>query len=209
MDRTIRTIIVLAFLTLAGCNKQDLGNNDKGTNNLYEAQLLGLSINKPASWDFITSEESKAMLSSTKLEDKDMEDLVSVFYKPIVAIVKERWQLPIPSVSITVNPDEDSPNISPVEVLQGLSKMGYSSFKDYSIINKPEEIEIDGHKAAYMKAHYTSEIWGDTKLYPTSYETWIVPRQGYFFMIGAVSSQSEDQTTRSEIVSIIKSIKLK
>jgi hypothetical protein len=70
-------------------------------------------------------------------------------------------------------------------------------------------MEIDGHKAAYMKAHYTGQFYDDYEFYPVSYETWIILRQGYFFNIGAVSSQNEDGKTREEIASVIKSIKLR
>jgi hypothetical protein len=60
-----------------------------------------------------------------------------------------------------------------------------------------------------MKAHYTGQSYDDDILHPVSYETWIILRQGYFFNVGAVSSQNEDDKTREEIASTIKSIKLR
>jgi hypothetical protein len=176
----------------------------------YEAQLLGLSISKPASWDSIPAEESKERISSVQLENEDIKTLVMLFAsRPIVSIIKEREKDPLPAVQITVNPKEKSPDISLINVLQRLAEIGPDAFKDYSIVNPPVEIEIDGHKAAYMKAHYIGQSSDGPYQIPVSYETWIVPRKGYYFMISAVSSQNEDDKTRSQIASIIKSIKLK
>jgi len=212
MDKTIIKIIVLilASLTFVGCNNQDQGNHNRGMNNVHEDQLFGLSISKLASWKFITSEESRDRIRSTKLVDENIEKLVLLFAsKPIVVMMKSRRHIPLPTIQITVNPNDSSPDVSAIDILLHLSRKGPNAFKGYSIVHPPEEIEIDGQKAAYMKAHYTGEFWGDNNLYPVSYETWIVPRQRYFFMISAVSSQSEDNKTQSEITSIIKSIKLK
>jgi hypothetical protein len=211
MAKTISwiTVLMLPFFVFGGCDCSGGGNRSTVAGNAYKDQLFGLSISKPASWEFITAEESRERISSTKLEDESIEKLVMLFAsRPIVSIIKSRRQIPLPNVPITVNPDERSPDISAIDVLRRLSGKGPNAFKDYSIIDRPKEIEIDGHGAAYMKAHYTGEFHGDTTVYPTSYETWIVPRQGYFFMISAVSSQSEDGKTRGEIASIIESIEL-
>lgn len=211
MNKTISSIVILilVFLPCGGCNSPDHADNNMEVVNPNETQLFGLSISKPTSWDSITAEESKDRISMTKLEDDDIRTLVMLYAsRPIVSLVKERWKIPLPAVQITVNPKENSPDISATDILIGFTKIGPNAFKNYAVINQPKEIEIDGHKAAYMKVHYTGESWSDANQYPVSYETWIVLRKGYFFMISAVSSQSEDDKIRSEIASIIKSIKL-
>lgn len=207
--KNISVVFMSLISLLAGCDRRDHSNVEKGMGNIYEDQLFGLTISKPDSWEFITSEESRERISSTKLKDENIKQLVLLFAsRPIVVMVKSRNHNLLPNIQITVNPHERSPDILATDVLWQLSKKGPEGFKDYSIINQPTEIVIDGHKAAYMKAHYTGEFWGDDNVYPTSYETWIVPRHGYFFMISAVSSQDEENETRSEIASTIKSIKL-
>jgi hypothetical protein len=227
MDKIISNIVVLALIILpfGGCTNPGhttaaslpavtavpaAANNNLKMVDSYEAKLLGLSISKPASWDSISSEESKERISSVKLEDEDIKNLVMLFAsRPIVSIIKDRYKIPLPAVQITVNPKENSPDISSTAVLRRLAEIGPDAFKNYSIVNQPIEIEIDGHKAGYMKAYYTGQYEDDPRLYPVSYETWVIPRNGYYFMISAVSSQNEDAKTRSEIASIIKSIKLK
>ncbi len=202
-------VLILMFLTFVGCNSPGHGNHDVGMNNVYKDKIFGLSISKPASWEFITAEESRERISLNKLEDESIEKLVLLFgSRPIVSMIKSRRQIPLPSSQITVNPLYDDMSNSPTDILRRVSRMAPNAFKNYSIINPPSEIEIDGHKAAYMKAHYTAQFWDENEKYPICYETWIILRQGYFFMISAVSSQSEDNKTRSEIASIIKSIKL-
>jgi len=48
----------------------------------------------------------------------------------------------------------------------------------------------------------------EDKEYPLIYETWIIPRKRYFFMIGAVSLPNSNKEERDEIVSIIKSLRI-
>jgi len=195
---------------LAGCNSPDNSNADIAMSNTFEHPLFGLTISKPDSWKIISADESRMRISSTKLKDENIEKLVLIFAsRPIMSLLKSRLKIPLPNVQITVNPlDGDMSNL-PTDILRRVSRMGPVSFKNYSIINSPSEIEIDHHKAAYMKAHYTGQFWDDNKEYPVGYETWIILRQGYFFMVSAVSSQNEDNTTLREISSIIESIKLK
>jgi hypothetical protein len=212
MDKIVSSIVVLilVFLPFGGCSSSGHADNNMEVVNSYEARLLGLSISKPVSWESVTDEERREMIGSVKLEDENIKNLVMLFAsQPIVSIIKDRQEDPLPAVQITVNPKESSPNISATAVLQRFAEIGANAFKDYCIINQPVEIVIDGHKAAYMKAYYTGQFWDDPVSHPVSYETWIVLRKGYYFMISAVSSQKEDDKTRSEIASIIKSIKLK
>jgi len=204
--------MVLMLLIFSGCVGSNLNqkNNEPVARELKEADLFGLSLTKIVSWEFITAEEFRDSISETKLEDENIEKLVMLFMsRPIVSIVKDRLKIPLPAVTITVNPKEGSPDVSVTSILKRFAEIGPGGFKDYTVVVQPQEMEIDGHKAAYMKAHYTGQFYDDNKLYPVSYETWIILRQGYFFNIGAVSSQNEDDKTREEIASVIKSIKLR
>jgi len=208
--KNISVVFISLIPLLAGCNSPYNSNVDIVMSTTFEHPLFGLTISKPDSWKIVSFDEHRMRISSTKLKDENIEKLVLLFAsRPIVSLLKSRWKIPLPNVQITVNPLDGDMNNLPTDILRRVSKMGPVSFKNYSIINYPSEIEIDGHKAAYMKAHYTGQFWDDNKEYPISYETWIILRHEYFFMISAVSSQNEDSTTLREISSIIESIKLK
>jgi hypothetical protein len=197
-------VLALVILLPSGCSGGDAGISKK-----IEEPLFGFAVSKPNLWRHITAEESRARISSNKLKDESMEVLVRLFAsRPIVVMMKARKHIPLPSFTVTVNPMDSDLGTSATEILRGVSRRAPNVFPDYSIVTGPAAIQIDGRQAAYMRAHYSGQFYDDNKAYPISYETWIVPREEYFFMICVASSQDEDEETRGEIVSIIKSIEL-
>jgi len=177
--------------------------------NTFEHTAFGLSVTKPVSWEFLNQDEARARISGTKLEEQDIEIAVQALMStPIVEISKDCNQIPIPKFSITANSLRGEKSGSPIDIIKRVSKNAPSAFKGYKIVTPPSEIQIANHKAAYMKVHYTGQFREDDKEYSVAYETWIVPRKKYFFMIGVVSTQNNDQNVRDEIDSIIKSLKI-
>ena len=205
--REIAFLVLLAVI--AGCNDAGDNNYGKVRGNVFENKLLGFSISKPDSWQIITAREGRKKISPAKNRDEKIADLVTTLdSRPIVSMLKSRTKLPPPALKVTLSYDEQSPDISTIEILNGCSRVGSNTFENYSVVRPPEEIEIDGRTGGYMKAHYTAQFRGDTKVYPVSYETWIIPRRRFFIMVSVMSSQMEDVKTQVEITSIIKSIKL-
>lgn len=177
--------------------------------NTFEHTAFGLSITKPVSWEFLNPNETRARFSGTKLKEESMEIAVQALMSTaIVEISKDCNQNALSRFSITANPLEDDESASPIDIAKRVSRNAPQVFKDYTIVTPPLEIQIANRKAAYMKSYYTEQLWGDDKEYPIVYETWIVPRKKYFFMIGVVSTQNSNQNTRDEIDSIIKSLKI-
>jgi hypothetical protein len=96
---------------------------------------------------------------------------------------------------------------NPVETLEKMTASGAHVFYDYRIVEKPRSAEIGGRKAAYCKATYTLYLQ-DGDSVPVSFETWYLIRGNYYFLIGIVSRQPDDESTEKEITQIISSFKI-
>jgi hypothetical protein len=108
MIKMKKAITVLILFVLTGCGGSQLNQkyNESVVPELRHADLFGLSLTRPTSWEFITAEEFKYSISETKLENEDIEKLVMLFMsRPIVCITKNRPQIPLPAITITVNPN--------------------------------------------------------------------------------------------------------
>lgn len=193
---------LIIFLVCFSC--QGIANQ-----NTFEHPGFGLSVTKPVSWEFLNPNEARARIVGTELEDRDLNAAVKMFMStPVVEISKDRKQLPLPKFSITANHIRDNISASAIEIIKLLTVNAPKAFKNYKIVAPPSEIQIADHNAAYMKAHYTGKFFGNDNEYPVKYETWIVPREKYYFMIGAVSAQNDGDNIGDEIESIIKSLKV-
>ena len=175
----------------------------------YKNSTLGFSIKKPASWQYLTAEQTKESLKRTDLNDPQMKELITRYARaPFFAIAKYKEPHDDLNPSIRVNAREagNLKGMAPEKIAEmtaaGLSR----TFKDYSVVEGPVSTKISGHPAGYMKVNYTLEAGG--RSWPTTSEFWIVPRGDLLFIIGSGTRQDEKNGTRKEVRSIIASIKI-
>lgn len=178
--------------------------------NRYSNPTVGISLSKPEAWQFVTADEVAENLKRTKLSDGDFQKRMEKYVTaPLIAIMKhpEPFDDLNPSFKVNVKPLGILPPKDPKKILSLLTRQFPKVFKDYKLITAPTETKVSGLLAAYAKIHYSLEI-PDGRSFPTCSELWIVPRGAYFFIIGAGTRQDESTGKRSEILTILKSLKL-
>lgn len=167
--------------------------------------MLGVSVQKPADWVYISSAERTTAITATTDDHVAFTKFVLAHMsKPFVIIVKPRELPPAPTVTALIAPLNDGMSTNPVENLQQMTASGPRMYHNYHVIEKPRAVEIGGVGGAYCKASY----WGMLKngeIIPVSFETFHVVRGNYYFLIGIVSRQPEDESTTNEIRQIISS----
>ena len=197
---TFGTITTFLLSPLAGAE-------DK---NEYSNPTVGLSVSKPEGWQFATADEVAENLKRTKLSDENFQKHVEKYATaPLVAMMKhpEPFDDLNPSFKINIKPLGSLPPEDPKRILSLITRQFPKVFKDYKLVTAPTETKVSGLVAAYAKIHYSLEI-PDGRSFPTCSELWIVPRGSYFFMIGAGTRQDEATGKRSEVLTILKSLKL-
>jgi hypothetical protein len=129
---------------------------------------------------------------------------------PLVAIMKhpEPFDDLNPSIKVQTKPFGQLKGIDPKQILTMISGQMKSVFKDYSITQTPTDVVVSGVRSAYMRINYSLQI-PDGRMFPTISELWIVPKDDYFFMIGAGTRQDESTGSRKEIQLIVESVKIR
>ena len=178
--------------------------------NEYSNPTVGMSLSKPKGWQFATADEVAENLKRTKLSDEDFQKHMEKYATaPLVAMMKhpEPFDDLNPSFKINIKPLGSLPSKDPKKIMSLVTKQFPKVFKDYEVVTAPRDTKVSGLIAAYAKIHYSLEI-PDGRSFPTCSELWIVPRGSYFFMIGAGTRQDESTGKRSEIRTILDSLKL-
>lgn len=177
---------------------------------LYRNPTVGLALEKPADWRFVTAEENSENLKRTKLTDAEFQKKMEKYATaPLVALMKhpEPFDDLNPSLKVNIKPLGDLDPTDPKKILTLLTEQFPKLFKDYELVEGPIETKVSGLIAGYARIHYSLEI-PDGRSFPTCSELWIIPRGSYFFMVGAGTRQDESTGKRSEIRTILASMKL-
>jgi hypothetical protein len=144
------------------------------------------------------------------MDDKEMQKLiVQKSNAPLVIITKypEPHDDLNPSFKMNVRPIGNSQNFDSIKTLETITVGIKKMFKDLKIDQKPTNVTISGIESAYMRVSYTLNTENGGSFAATS-EMWVVPRDNYFFMIGAGIRQDEKNGSRNEIKKIIDSINI-
>ena len=177
---------------------------------LYENKTLGLSVQKPAAWYFITDKQYRDNIARTKMTDAEFQSLMLKFSSaPVFAITK--YRVPYddlnPSVKITVRPAgrANARNLLTVTkiVVAGIAKM----VGKVDSIEEPKSMQISGFPAAYAAIDFTLETQ-EGRQFPTKSQLWIVLKDDLLFLIGAGTRQDERTGSRQEVQWVIDSIRL-
>lgn len=180
------------------------------TSNIFENKTFGLKLVKPDDWQFLTAQQHYEGLKRLEMDDKEMQKLiVQKSNAPLVIITKypEPHDDLNPSFKMNVRPIGNSQNFDSIKTLETITVGIKKMFKDLKIDQKPTNVTISGIESAYMRVSYTLNTENGGSFAATS-EMWVVPRDNYFFMIGAGIRQDEKNGSRNEIKKIIDSINI-
>ena len=75
------------------------------------------------------------------------------------------------------------------------------------IVQQPIKTKIAGFEAVYARFNYY--VSNTERIFPTTSELWIIPRENFFFMIGAGIRQDEKTGSRKEIQDILDTLVIK
>ncbi len=196
-------LIGLVCLTALSANADDT--------NLYVNPTAGFEVVKPAAWQFLTADENLENMKRTQLEDEDFHALMLKYSTaPMVAMMKypEPFDDLNPSFKVNIKPLGQLKGMSAVEIIGLFPSQLEGVFKDFELVAPPTEVEVSGIESGYVRMNYSLEI-PDGRTFPTTSELWVVPRGEYFFLIGSGTRQDGKTGTRSEIESILKSVKIR
>lgn len=180
------------------------GNRD----NTFKSVALGFEITKPAAWHYRAGQQTLERLNRVKLKGSEFRALLYEYAEtPLVSITK--YPPPYhglnPSLKVSVRPFGKLLGDDPKQVLGLVSGQFAEAFEDYELIQAPMNGTVSGVESAYMRVHYTVRSPGG-RTFPTASEIWVVPQDGYFYLISSGTRQDEATGTRAEIREIIKTI---
>lgn len=178
--------------------------------NTFKSLTAGFEVEKPAGWRFITAEQNLESLKRGQLDDKEFQAVMARYATaPLVAMVKhgEPFDDLNPSFKVNVRPLGRFKGAVPTELLEFIAPQLARLFKDLVIVQPPVEVQVSGFDAAYMRVNYPLQL-ADGRTFPTTSELWVVPRGDYFFMIGAGTRPDQKTGSRSEIQSILGTVRI-
>jgi hypothetical protein len=201
----IMKIILLVILNLLAVSAFAENSNE------FESITAGFKVTKPNDWIFMTAQENIENIKRTELSDTEFQQkMVKYATAPLVVIAK--YQEPYddlnPSLKVNIKPLGQLKGTDAKQVLNLIIPQFQKAFQDYNLVQPPMDQTVAGLKAAYMRINY-SLATPDGRKFPASSELWIIPKDEYFFMIGAGTRQDEKTGKRSEIMEILNSVVIK
>jgi hypothetical protein len=194
----------IAFLLFSGiCFGQQADTNT------FISQTAGIKITKPAHWNFIGLEAIKENREKVKLQDKKMDEGVKKANAPLVAIMKykEPYDDINPSFQVLVRPLGTLAGKTAAEIwsimIPGLQK----AYKDFKVLKKPHDIEIDGKKASEIEISYAVETQ-DGRQFKSQSRMIMWLKENHMYQFGMSFPQKASHADLSELDGIVKSIKL-
>lgn len=181
-----------------------------GKSDVFSSPTVGFKVSKPAGWHYVTAEQNLENLKALKLNDEELQAAMQKYATaPLVAMTKflEPYDDVNPSFKVNIKPYGQLKGKSPGELLSLILPQIERAFKDFDIVQPPTDVEVSGIQSAYARINYTMQV-PDGRSFPTTSELWIVPRGGYFFLLGAGTRQDEKTGSRKEIEAILATVKI-
>lgn len=177
--------------------------------NIYINKALGLKIEKPADWHYVTKQEHRDNLERAKYKSEDFRRLViesarSPLY--MISKYKEPHSDLNPSLKILlrlVGPEAMMFGIDQMSMAKRFSVRLKEQFENFEVTVKPVETTIGSEKAAYFQAKYIMD-----ERYPAITEMWIIIKNNYMLMISSGSRIDEANGKREEIYNILNTLEL-
>jgi hypothetical protein len=159
----MKTSTIILFLSLLATVGQSADTNT------YSNPTLGVTISKPADWQFATIEQHAENLARAKFKDKQLQEwIVKHSTAPLVVMMKhpEPFDDLNPSFKMNVKPLGKLPGDNPKAMIEIIIPQFRKAFENFELVVPPKDTTVAGHKAAYTKIHYSMKI-SDGRSFPT------------------------------------------
>ena len=178
---------------------------------VYSNPTVGFSVTKPTTWKFVTAQQNSDNIARVQTDDKEMQALMLKHTTaPLVAFFK--YEEPFgdvnPSFKVQFRPFGDMDPTKPSRVVDAVLPSLKRGFSDMIVEERSDERVVDGIKSSYLRMRYTLRT-ADGQNFLTTSELWVVPRGNFFFLLGAGTRTDERTGSRSEISSIVETIRIR
>lgn len=200
----LRIILIATAITTLFARQAD----SKTKLDVVSIPTIGLQVTKPKTWHHLSAQANSDNLRKLELDDKALQEaIVKQASVPIAAFTKYLEPYPDlnPSFKINVRPLGNLPT-NAVGILQLIVPSMQKAF-GAKLEQPPVATTVSGLPATYVRFSYVMSSAGAK--YPTTSELWIVPRDTYFFFIGAGTRQDESNGSRADVKAIIDGIRIK
>ena len=206
MIRMFYFIILILTGFITSCTHIKKADVKSDSVNLLGDETTGIKINS-GSWHYIKAKEHLQGLKHIKLRDKKLQKFMLKENNPLFVLMKYKrpYKGVNPSIKVDMVPMGNmdySQSEKIVKLNMDLLKKASSNFK---VITQPESVYVGGLKGSYAHVQYEIHNQAGAAFFISS-ELWIIPKDGYFIMIGAATRANEKTGTRKEIKDIIKTI---
>lgn len=186
-----------------------LGTAAFADENLFTSPTAGFELTKPPSWVYMSADQNADNLRRTDHNDPELKAaLMKYATAPMVVITKhpEPFDDLNPSFKVNMRPLGQFAGASPETILSAMLPPMKRMFSDLTIVQEPVAMSVGGLPGAHARFNYTLRAGGVS--YPATSELWVVPRGDFFFLMGAGWREDEATGSRSEISSIVESIRI-
>lgn len=202
----MRTVTFLLAVLLAVAPMS--GSADEGDR--YSNQQLGLAVEKPRAWHFVSVQSMVANRQRVRFKDEELGEIIRQRARqPLVVIAKyEDPVLPpdvIPTAQILLSPLGALRGEPPEKALEAAMQHVHLAFPDFRLVKPVHATTVAGLPAAHVVADYrlVSEEGASS---PVRARTWLVPRGAFAFVISMSGPQHGADVSEEEFAGILKSI---
>lgn len=201
----MRIILFFIILSISNVSHSESFND-------FENLALGFKVSKPSGWIFLTAEENiENFNQKIELNDEEFKkQVVKSFGAPLVIMTKHSdpsFNDVNPSFRVKTKPLQELRDDEPKKLLKMLLPFFKNQFNNFKLMQAPSDTEVSGLKAAYARVNYTLDAT-DERSFPATSELWVIPREGYYYIIGAATRQDEKTGSREEIKKILESVEI-
>jgi hypothetical protein len=174
-----------------------------------ELKSLGLSIEKPDTWEDVTDEEFRDSKNQVHLESKTFTKLLHENQElPLFSIRKGDPDIDqyLTIINIKALKSELEFHNIPVDLRTYLFRVSMA-LKKFEYLIEPKAVRINGNLAGFaLFSHIImDEDQNETQVVSA---IWIFPRKGYFYMIGSGMVQNDFEPILEEVKQIVSSFKI-
>ncbi|ABZ95212.1 Hypothetical protein LBF_2731 [Leptospira biflexa serovar Patoc strain 'Patoc 1 (Ames)'] len=174
-----------------------------------ELKSLGLSIEKPDTWEDVTDEEFRDSKNQLHLESKTFTKLLHENNElPLFSIRKGDPEIDqyLTIINIKALKSELEFHNIPVDLRTYLFRVSMA-LKKFEYLIEPKAVRINGNLAGFaLFSHIImDEDQNETQVVSA---IWIFPRKGYFYMIGSGMVQNDFEPILEEVKQIVSSFKI-
>jgi hypothetical protein len=183
------------------------GNVDR-----YSNSTIGLAVEKPRGWYFLTSQAVTESRERVRTRDEALGELVRQRARlPLVAMTKyenpEARSDVSPTAQIVLSPLGARKDLSPEDILRLVVAQMQRGFSDFRIVDPIQAATVSGLRAAHMVATYSIGNQAGRSFAVRS-RTWLVPRGGFAFIIGMSGPAQGPDVSEAEFSAILETMRI-